>query len=287
MKGPAEIPLLQSVGQRVRMLRQQRGMTQVELARESGVSVRFLGQLEGGEGNISVERLGQVAAALGVTPGGLLQSEAEAAAQGLLGELGELLQRHRPEEVRQALGVARALLLAPEGPRVALLGIRGAGKTAVGQRLARRLRVPFLELDTLVEKLAGLTLGAIFELHGEEYYRRLERQALLALLERPAFVVATGGSLVTVPEHYGLLKRCCSTVWLQARPEDHWARVVAQGDARPMRNKPRAMEELRALFAARAPLYEQAAIRVDTHGLGLDEVTEQVHGALAGLGWRA
>jgi XRE family aerobic/anaerobic benzoate catabolism transcriptional regulator len=262
-------------------------MTQAELARQSGVSVRFLGQIEGGEGNVSLEKLGQVAGALGVSPGSLLLDAQEEAALGLLAEVRELLRHHDEGEVRQALGLARSLLLAPAGQRVALLGIRGAGKTTVGSRLARRMRVPFLELDALVEKEAGLSLGAIFELHGEEYYRRLERQALLALLERPAFVVATGGSLVTVPEHYGLLKRCCSTVWLQARPEDHWARVVAQGDARPMRNKPRAMEELRALFAARAPLYEQAAIRVDTHGLGLDEVTEQVHGALAGLGWRA
>lgn len=279
-------PLLQRVGQRVRTLRQQRGLTQAELAQQSGVSVRFLGQLEGGEGNISVERLGQIAEALEVSPGSLLQDEVEGPAIALLSGVSELLKYHRQDEVRQALELARSLLLAPAGQRVALLGIRGAGKTTVGARLARRLKIPFLELDALVEKQAGLTLGAIFELHGEEYYRRLERQMLLSLFERPSFVIAAGGSLVTVPEHYALLKRLGVTVWLKARPEDHWARVVAQGDARPMRNKPRAMEELRALFAARQPLYEQAALTVDTHQREADEVTDEVQRALAALSSR-
>ena len=273
--------LLHRVGRRVRALRQQRGATQAELARQSGLSVRFLGQIEGGEGNLSLEKLAQVAGALGVSPGSLLLDEAENAALGLLAEVGALLRHHEEDEVRQALGLARSLLLAPAGQRVALMGIRGAGKTTAGGRLARRLRVPFLELDALVEKQAGLSLGAIFELHGEDYFRRLERAALLSLFERPSFVVATGGSLVTVPEHYALLKRLGTTVWLKATPEDHWARVVAQGDARPMRNKPRAMEELRALFAARQPLYEQAAHTVDTHGLEVDEVVEQLQALVA------
>jgi XRE family aerobic/anaerobic benzoate catabolism transcriptional regulator len=273
--------LLRDVGLRVRGLRQQRGMTQAELARQSGVSVRFLGQIEGGEGNVSLEKLEQVAEALGVSPGALLMDAQEEAALGLMEEVKELLRHHSEEEVRQVLGLARSLLLAPAGQRVALLGIRGAGKTTVGSRLARKMRVPFLELDALVEKDAGLSLGAIFELHGEGYYRRLERAALVSLFERPSFVVATGGSLVTVPEHYALLKRLGTTVWLKATPEDHWARVVAQGDARPMRNKPRAMEELRALFAARRPLYEQASHVIDTHGLDVDQVVAKLEAALA------
>ncbi len=281
MKHEEPARLLRGVGQRVRGLRQRQGMTQAELARRSGVSVRFLGQIEGGEGNVSLEKLEQVARALGVSPGALLMDAQEEAALGLLAEVKELLRHHDEGEVRQALGLARSLLLAPAGQRVALLGIRGAGKTTVGSRLARRMRVPFLELDALVEKEAGLSLGAIFELHGEGYYRRLERAALVSLFERPSFVVATGGSLVTVPEHYTLLKRLGTTVWLKATPEDHWARVVAQGDARPMRNKPRAMEELRALFAARQPLYEQAAHVVDTHGLDVDEVVARLEAALA------
>lgn len=279
-RGPA---LLRRVGARVREMRHQRGMTQAELAVRSGVSVRFLGQLEGGEGNISLTRLSEVADALRVPLGALVSEWVEAQALPLLGEVSELLHHHRPDEVRQALGLARSLLLAPGGRRVALLGIRGAGKTTVGARLARRLRVPFLELDELIEKQAGLSLSAIFELHGEAYYRKLERQALAGLFDRPSFVVATGGSLVTEPEHYALLKRLCSTVWLKALPEDHWSRVVAQGDARPMRHKPRAMDELTALFTARLPLYEQAQIIVDTHDLDLDLVVDEITAALPEL----
>lgn len=272
--------LLHRVGARVRELRQQRGLTQAELASESGVSVRFLGQLEAGEGNISLGRLDEVAQALRAPLGALLSDEVTAQALPLVSELTGLLQQHSVDEVKQALGLARSLLLGGSGRRVALLGIRGAGKTTVGGKLARRLRVPFLELDAQIERLSGLSLGAMFELHGEAYYRRLERQALLDLFDRPSFVVATGGSLVTDPEHYALLRRLCSTVWLKAPPEELWARVVAQGDARPMRHKPRAMDELRALFAARQPLYEQAQLVVDTHGREVDEVVDAVAAAL-------
>lgn len=273
--------LLDRIGARVRELRHERGLTQSELAQRSGVSVRFLGQLEAGEGNISLGRLAEVAAALGVPLGALVSEGPDPSALALWPEVADLVRQHGEDEARRVLSLARSLLH-PGGQRVALLGIRGAGKTTIGERLARRLRVPFVELDERIEKEAGLSLGAIFELHGEDYYRRLERQALTDLLARPSFVVATGGSLVTASEHYALLRRLTATVWLKATPEDHWQRVVAQGDARPMRRRPQAMDELRALFAARQPLYEQAALTVDTHARTVDQTVDDVAAVLAG-----
>jgi XRE family aerobic/anaerobic benzoate catabolism transcriptional regulator len=169
-------------------------------------------------------------------------------------------------------------------PRVvALLGLRGAGKTTVGRRLARRLRVSFVELDRRVEEAANLTLAEIFSLHGEEYYRRLERQALRDILDAGArVVVATGGGIVTNPDTLALLRQRATTVWLKAAPEDHWNRVVKQGDRRPMANHPQAMHDLRALLAAREPLYSSAAMTVNTSGHSLREVVDGIARALAG-----
>ncbi|MEO8706970.1 MAG: shikimate kinase [Kofleriaceae bacterium] len=224
---------LETVGATVRSHRERRGWSRRELAEHSGVSERFLAQLETGDGNISLRRFAEVAHALGTNPSVLL-----AAADA-------------PAETRP----------------IALLGVRGAGKSSVGEALAKKLVVAFIELDQRIEVAAGLPLGEVFALHGEAYYRRIEREVLTQLLaEKTPFVLATGGSIVNDPTNYALLRSRCETVWLRATPEDHWNRVVAQGDQRPMAENPHAFAELRALLVAREKLYARADHAIDTSG---------------------
>lgn len=234
---------LETVGATVRSHRERRGWTRKELAQHSGVSERFLAQLETGDGNISLRRFADVAHALGTSPSVLL-APADA-----------------PAAVKP----------------IALLGVRGAGKSSVGTALARRLGVAFIELDQRIEETAGLPLGEVFAVHGEAYYRRIEREVLTQLLAVPAgMVLATGGSIVNDPTSYALLRARCRTVWLRATPEDHWNRVVAQGDQRPMAENPHAFAELRALLAARETLYARAEHTIDTRGLRVPQVVAAI-----------
>jgi XRE family aerobic/anaerobic benzoate catabolism transcriptional regulator len=266
--------LLRGLGARVRALRQARELTVAALAERAGLSRRFLTDLESGKGNISVSRLAAVASALGAPPSGLL-FDGGPAASAALDDVWNLLNGLSTAELEEVAQVLRARFAPARARRkVALIGLRGAGKTTIGKRLAARLKVPFLELDRLVEQASGMSLADLFALQGETAYRELEREVLAKVLARPgAAVLATGGGLVTNPEAYALLRRHCFTVWLAARPEDHMSRVVAQGDSRPMRNNPAAMEELRSLLAAREPLYALAHHRADTSRSSLDAAT--------------
>jgi XRE family aerobic/anaerobic benzoate catabolism transcriptional regulator len=196
-------------------------------------------QLEAGRGNISVRRLADVANALDTSPSALLASP-----------------------------------VSQPRPVIALLGLRGAGKTTIGRRLARRRRIPFVELDRRIEEEADLSLGEIFTLHGEDYYRRLEREVLQDVLNEGPMVLATGGGLVESPQTFAALRQSAATVWLRARPEDHWNRVVRQGDRRPMANHPQAMADLRALLAAREPLYALADHTVETSSADIPRVVD-------------
>ena len=266
------LPFLESVGREVRRLRDLRGWTRRDLALHCGVSERFLADLEGGHGNISVARLEMVARALGSSAGELLYS-----AQG-----GPLFAGLSREELAEAQRWIRARFRQSSGPVVALVGLRGAGKSTIGKALADRLRVAFVELDALVEKEAGLSLNAMFSLHGEAYYRRLAREVLLRYLgDAETAVIATGGGVVTDREAWRLLQKRCTTVWLQATPEDHWKRVLAQGDVRPGAASPHAQEELKALLKAREPLYAQAQLAVDTSRLGVAGAVEEITRRLA------
>ena len=259
--------VVDALGKEVRRLRDQRSLTRRELAQRSGLSERFLADLEGGHGNISVAKLQMVALALGSTAGELLYS-----AQG--GPLFEGLTR---DELAEAQRWIRARFRQASGPMVALVGLRGAGKSTIGKALSQKLSAPFVELDALVEKDAGLSLNAIFSLHGEAYYRRLAREVMTRFLgEADSAVIATGGGVVTDREAWKLLQKRCTTVWLQATPEDHWKRVLGQGDVRPGAASPHAQEELKALLKAREPLYAQAAFAVDTSKLGVAGTVDEI-----------
>ena len=231
--------LLDRLGIVVRRLREQQGLSVTDVAERSGLSSRFVTEIQAGRGNVSIVRLASLARALGTTAGRLV-SDAENGA----GEATRI---------------------------VALLGIRGAGKSTIGPKLAARLGVEFLELDRLVEAEAGMAIGEIFATHGEEYFHRLEVSALRRLLAGgKSAVLATGGGIVESSEARMLLEERMTTVWLRASTEEHWTRVVRQGDARPMAGRPAAKAELRRLLARREPLYSRARYRVDTARLGID-----------------
>jgi XRE family aerobic/anaerobic benzoate catabolism transcriptional regulator len=235
-----ETRFLERLGQKLRSLRDSRGLSQEQVARLAGMSTRYISQIEAGRGNVSILRLLDLTRALGIP-------------------LHEALRLDRPHHL------------------IALIGLRGAGKSTVGREVARRLRRPFAELDGLVEEEAGLRLSEIFALHGESYYRRLERDVLARFVATsPNAVLATGGSLPTDRTTFDILRKAALTIWLRARPELHLQRVAAQGDARPMAGRADPLAELRALLADREPLYRQADAVIDTSSSTPGQVASEI-----------
>lgn len=267
--------LARALGERVRSARSAGARTVAQLAAAAGLSRRFLTDVELGKANVSLQGLARIAAALRLPLAVLLDAPAGAgAAAG-----AEAVERARLVLLAQQVpvhalrdGVARLTELTarrPPLPRVALIGLRGAGKSSLGRAVAQRCGLAFVELDQEVEAAAGMPLADLFTLHGEAYYRRLERDALQRVIDTPRGVVAAaGGGIVAAPETYELLRRHFTTIWLRASPEDHWNRVVAQGDHRPMQGQPAAMARLREILAERAPLYGLAHHVIETSALG-------------------
>lgn len=260
---------LRRVGERVRTMRNQRGMSRKALAQHARVSERYLAQLETGEGNCSIVLLRRIAHAIGVPVAQIVHEGSDPPLETIL--LSQFLER-LPQ---QALKEARGLLLRHFGEptealrrrRIALIGLRGGGKSTLGQPLAERLRVPFIELDREVERLSGATLSEIFELFGQETFRRAEREALENVLQQHRhFVIATSGSIVTEPGTLELLLSSCFTIWVRAEPNEHMRRVMAQGDLRPMADGKRAMADLVSILKSREPLYAKADATLVTSG---------------------
>jgi XRE family transcriptional regulator, aerobic/anaerobic benzoate catabolism transcriptional regulator len=273
---------LHALGERVRDARARRGMTRKMLARDSGVSERYLAQLETGHGNVSVLLLQRIAAALNLPLTGLLQQGAEQPVE--LALIGQFLQRLPV----QKLSTVRSQLMRDYGTahtermqRIALIGLRGAGKSTLGSQLAKELAVPFIELDREVEREAGTSLSEIFLLYGQAGYRRYERRCLEKVVEKnQRAVIATGGSIVSEPGTYDLLLSTCRTVWLKAQPEEHMARVVAQGDTRPMTGNREAMEDLHRILRGRTALYGRADVTIDTARKSIEQSLQQLRKAV-------
>lgn len=258
-------------------------MTRKQLARDSGVSERYLAQIESGHGNISVLVLRQLALALNMSVDVLLAEDPEPPVE--LVHTVEFLRRLSLDELR----LARQTLLhqfggvdpAARHRRIALIGLRGAGKSSLGTALAGRLEMPFLELDRMIEQESGLTLDLIFDFRGQFGFRELERQCLENVLRRyPCFVLATGGSLVSEPGTFERLLSSCFTVWLRTTPEEHMQRVIDQGDMRPMANNRNAMSDLKRILVEREALYSKADIQVNTAGLTFEKSIETLIHAL-------
>lgn len=257
------------LGERVRAARVRRGMTRKILAHDSGVSERYLAQLEAGQGNISIALLRQVAEAMSLPLGELVREGAERPIELVL--LVQRLERLEPQQLAEAarlltrhFGLDRG---ADKRDRIALIGLRGAGKSTLGRKLAAALGRPFVEMADEIQAVAGMSLDQIFDLSGQAGYRRYERRALERVLERhERFVLATGGSIVSEAATYELLLSSCLTVWIKAAPEEHMARVVAQGDLRPMEGNAEAMKDLRQILLEREALYARADASLDTAG---------------------
>jgi XRE family transcriptional regulator, aerobic/anaerobic benzoate catabolism transcriptional regulator len=271
MTGDPEASFLEQLGQRVRTMRALRGMSRKVLAKVSGISERYIAQLESGKGNVSIVLLRRVSNAMGAHLEDLIPSSEPAPDWPVI---RDLLRKATPSQIAQAKDVLaggaasahRAIFCG-----IALIGLRGAGKSTLGKMLAKKIGWNFVELNKEIEAQNGLSVAEIIALYGQEGFRRMEQAALQSLLARKELMVlATGGGIVSEPLTFDLILSSFYTVWLKAEPEEHMARVRRQGDLRPMADDRSAMAELRNILVSREPLYSRAAAVVDTAGLSVD-----------------
>lgn len=262
------VELAQLIGDNVRRQRARRGMSRKVLAQFSGVSERYLAQLEGGQANASINVLWTLAQAMDTTLASLL--DAPRAENPDLHLARQLLDSLSAEDQSAAYRLLRLRFAGQAGPsgRIGLIGLRGAGKTTLGKILARHYHVPFIRLTALVEQTAGMDMPEIFIAMGQRGYRRLELNALQqTIAQHPRAVIETGGSIVSEPESFDLLLSSCFTVWLQASPREHMQRVMDQGDTRPIEgHMQRAMDDLQAILDSRGAFYRRADAALDTSG---------------------
>lgn len=277
-------PLLAVLGERVRSLRAQRGLTRKAVALAADVSERHLANLEYGTGNASILVLQQVAQALHCSLAELVGDVTTSSPEWLL--IRELLEHRSEADLRRARIALGELLGNGRGDaarhrRIALIGLRGAGKSTLGPMLAQDLDVPFIELSREIEKLAGCSVREIHDLYGTNAYRRYERRALEETVQiHSEVVIATPGGIVSDPATFNELLAHCTTVWLRAAPEEHMGRVVAQGDTRPIAASKEAMEDLHRILDGRAAFYSKADLTVDTSGQTLAQSFDVLRGAV-------
>lgn len=284
---PNSVNLLEDLGGKVRALRAGRGMTRKMLAADSNVSERYLAQLEQGKGNISIGLLQRVAVALRTNLGDLLGGNKDITAEQVL--IKELIQRLDHKDQHRALQLLYQNFSASnDGGRIALVGMRGAGKTSLGSRLAEYLEVPFVQLVTEIEQLGGMPVAEILSLSGQDGYRHLEEKALFDVLARlDKCVIETGGSIVSESALFNVLLTSCFVVWIKALPEEHMQRVIDQGDMRPIQSNDDAMAALRRILEVREPFYAQAHVTVDTAASALEKSFQQLRQVLSKRGLNA
>lgn len=278
-----ETGFLEALGQRVRTMRALRGMSRKVLAKVSGISERYIAQLESGKGNVSIVLLRRVSNAMGAHLEDLIPSGEPSPDWPVI---RDLLRKATPNQIAQARdvlsgnGAAAARRMSFSG--IALIGLRGAGKSTLGKLLAKKIGWNFVELNKEIEAQNGLSVAEIIALYGQEGFRRMEQAALGQLLARKELMVlATGGGIVSEPLTFDLILSSFYTIWVKAEPEEHMARVRGQGDLRPMADDRSAMDELRTILRSREPLYARASAVVDTAGLSVDAAAERLIEAVA------
>src|SRR5579871_5761700 len=278
-----ESTFLEQLGQRVRTMRALRGMSRKVLAKVSGISERYIAQLEAGRGNVSIVLLRRVSQAMGAHLEDLIPS-AEPSPDWAV--IRDLLRKATPAQIAQTkdvlAGQGGAAQRRASFAGIALIGLRGAGKSTLGKLLAKKIGWNFVELNKEIEEQNGLSVAEIIALYGQEGFRRLEQAALTQLLARKELtVLATGGGIVSEPVTFDLILSSFYTIWLKAEPEEHMARVRKQGDLRPMADDRSAMAELRNILKSREPLYARANAVVDTAGLSVGAAAARLEDAIA------